>query len=597
MTLLLVPVWAPVITAVVLLFLPARVRRVFIGLSLVPVGAVAVALLAGMDLGGQVTVFASAFQQQTGVSFLSFSLHPIGGIALLGFTMVIPLGMLFGLEVSTKDQQAVALCALAGAAGVALADNFLTFLFFWEVLSITSATMIFLRRTEQAVKMAYRVLFLQLLGGLALTVGIVLHYHATGSFAMTAPAAGLPFFIAGIGVKAAFLPLHVWVPWGYPVAPFSASVLLAALCTKAGVFAVARILPASEGIALMGALMAIVAVSFALVQHDMRRLLSVHIVSQVGYMVAAIGLGNYYGVDGGLLHMANNMVYKALLFMCAGAVLYCTGTEDLHQLHHPPKGEEGPPLWRSLPLVTVGAVVGALAIAGTPLFNGYISKYLIKNASYGVEPVETILLVAGVGTALSFTKFIYFGFYKAQARVLRPPRTTMTVAIMISAAACVLFGVYPQALQVLLPHQTALNVYSLQGIFVSLQVIAVAVGVFALMKNILERGIHAPQWANGLAQIAAGTAHSAATGTVHLLDYITGGMQQLVSGAGDLSFKAIFRMFQKLDYQPGESRFFRFINVRNLEFDVMLVIVIFGVLAVWYLFMTLEIQIIHTNPF
>lgn len=597
MDLLLIPIVVPVVAAFVILFLPEKIRGAFLSICLLSLGGFALALLAGVDFGGQITVFSSAFQEQTGVSFLSFSLHPVGRIALFGFAFVIPIGLLFGLQVSTKTQQAVALCALAGAAGVALADNFLTFLFFWEVLSLTSATMIFLQRTEKAVKMAFRVLFMQLVGGLALTVGIVLHYHATGSFALTIPAAGLPFFIVGIGVKAVFLPLHVWVPWGYPVAPFPASVLLAALCTKAGVFAVARILPASEGIALMGAAMAIVAVIFALVQHDMRRLLSVHIVSQVGYMVAAIGLGSHYGVDGGLLHMANNMMYKALLFMCAGAVLYCTGTEDLHQLHHPPKGEDGPPLWRALPLITVGAVVGALAIAGTPLFNGYVSKYLIKNAAHGFEPVETILLVAGVGTALSFIKFLYFGFYKAQARVLRPPKPTMTAAILISAAACIFFGVYPEGMQGLLPHQSGLHVYSTQGITISLQLIAVAIVIFVLVRKILERGIHAPHWANSMVEVAAGTAHSAATGTVHIVDYIYGGMQQVVAGASDLSFKAVFEMLQKFDYRPGDSKFFRFINVRNLEFDIMLVIIIFGVLAVWYMFMTLQIQVIHTNPF
>jgi multicomponent Na+:H+ antiporter subunit D len=597
MSLLLIPVLLPLAAAVTLLFLSERKRKWLMAITLVLLGGFGLALLAGAEMGGHVTVFAAAFQEQYGISFLSFSLHPIGRIALFGFTVVISLGLLYGLGVASRVEQAVALCALAGASGVALADNFLTFLFFWEVLTLTSTTLIFLKRTDQAVKMAYRVLFMQLAGGLSLTVGIIMHYHATGSFALAVPAAGLPFFMLGIGVKAAFLPLHVWVPWGYPNAPFTNSVLLAALCTKAGVYAVARILPASWELALMGAAMAIVAVSIALVQHDMRRLLSVHIVSQVGYMVAAIGLGGHYGVDGGLLHMANNMIYKALLFMCAGAVLYSTGTEDLHALDHPPSGEAGPPLWRSLPVITAGAVVGALAIAGMPLFNGYVSKYLIKKAAHGFDPVETILLVAGVGTALSFTKFIYFGFIRAKARLIRKPTGPMTAAIAVSALACIVFGVYPQAIEGLLPHHSGVHVYSASGVGTALKIIGAALVIFAVFAKALERGIHAPRWANSMAGFSVAAAHTAATGTVYVADSILTGLQYIMAGAADLGYQAVFRVFQRLDYRPGDSKIFRVINISNMDFDIMLVIIIFGSLAMWYLFMTLEITIIHTNPF
>jgi multicomponent Na+:H+ antiporter subunit D len=597
MSLLLVPILLPPFVAILLLFLSEGKRKVLLACTLAILGGFGLALLAGADMGGHVTVAAAAFQEQYGISFLSFSLHPIGRIALFGFTAVLSLGLLFGMGVSTRVEQAVALFALTGAAGVSLADNYLTFLFFWEVLTLTSTTLIYLKRTKEAVKMANRVLFMQIVGGLSLTVGIILHYNATGSFELVAPAAGIGFFIAGIGMKAAFLPFYVWVPWGYPVAPLANSVLLAALCTKAGVFAVARILPASEGLALMGAMMAIVAVSIALVQHDMRRLLSVHIVSQVGYMVAAIGLGGHYGVDGGLLHMANNMIYKALLFMCAGAVLYSTGTEDLHKLHHPPRGEEGPPLWRSLPLISAGAMVGALAIAGTPLFNGYVSKYLIKKAAHGFEPVETILLVAGVGTALSFTKLMYFGFIKARARVVRPPTVNMTVAISVSALACIFFGVFPQAMGALLPLESSLHVYSVDGVTMSLKLIGAAILIFAAIAKILERGIHAPGWANSLAGFSATAAQTAATGSVFVADSFMAGVQFLVSGASQLGYRAIFGILQKLDYKPGESRVFRVINISNMDFDVMLVIVIFGALATWFLFMTVDIQITHTNPF
>jgi multicomponent Na+:H+ antiporter subunit D len=596
MSLLLLPIALPVLVAPILLFIPDKVRRILVFFCLLAVALFSLLLLTGMEMQA-VQLFESPFQAETGISFFSFSLHPYGRIAAFGFTMVLSLGLLFGLEVSKRMDHVIALFALAGAVGVAFADNFLTFLFFWEVLTLTSTMLIFLKRTTEAIEMGYRVLFLQLAGGLSLTVGIMMHYQVAGSFALTTPAAGLPFFILGIGMKAAFLPLHVWVPWGYPAAPFTNSVLLAALCTKAGVYGVARILPPSEAIAMMGAMMAIVAVSFALVQSNMRRLLSVHIVSQVGYMVAALGMGGHYGIDGGLLHMANNMVYKALLFMCAGAVLYATGSEDLHYLHHPDKDKEGPGFLKSMPIVTLGALAGALAIAGTPLFNGYVSKYLIKKAEYGFEPVETILLVAGVGTSLSFIKFFFFGFLTAKAKVLRPPTGTMQAAIGISALACIAFGAYPALMTNLIPEQSSLHVYSLQGILVSLQIIGTAVVVFFAVRGVLERGVHAPGWANRSVDVSWATARGGSLGLLKLFDASMAITQTAAASAGNLGFRSIFGFFQKLDYRPGSSKVFRVINVGNMDFDVLLVVIIFGVLATWFLFMTLQIQIIHINPF
>ena len=596
MLLLVLPIVVPMLLAPLMFILSQKVRCLLVLLCAASLCAFSMLLLAGLELDA-VRLFGSTFQAETGISFFSFSLHPYGRIAAFGFTLILSLGLLYGVEIVSPAEHAVALCALAGAVGVAFADNYLTFLFFWEVLTLTSTALIFLKRTKEATSAAYRVLFMQLAGGMALTVGILMHYHVTGSFDLVTPAAGLPFFILGIGVKATFLPLHVWIPWGYPAAPFTSSVLLAALCTKAGVYAVARILPPSEGLALMGALMAIVAVSFALVQSNMRRLLSVHIISQVGYMVAGIGLGGHYGIDGGLLHMANNMFYKSLLFMCAGAVLYATGSENLHELHHPHKGQEGPGFFKSMPLVSIGALVGALAIAGMPLFNGYVSKYLLKKAASGFEPIETILLVAGVGTALSFAKFMYFGFITGKAKVLRPPTATMQAAITVAALGCIAFGVYPELLHHLVPEHSSLHVYSAQGIQISLTIIAIAVGIFYVVKGILEKGVHAPVWANRVVDAGWANTRSGSSSMVRLVDAGLAATQTAAASAGNFGFKAIFGVLQKLDYRPGSSKVFRVVNVGNMDFDVLLVVVIFGVLATWFLFMTLQIQFIYINPF
>ena len=596
MNVLLLPVILPVVIAPILMFLQEKPRRVLLGGCLFIVFLFSLAVLTDNNFNGQVTLLNSDFQMDSGISYLTFALHPVGRVALFAFTFALSLGLLFGLQETKACEQAISLLALAGACGVALADNFLTFLFFWEVLTLTSVFLIFLKKTHHALQMAYRVLFLQLAGGLSLTVGIIMHYHATGSFAITEPAAGLVFFLLGIGMKAAFLPFSVWVAWGYPAAGFTGSVLLAALCTKAGVYGLARILPPSEFLTMMGALMAIIAVTFALLQHNLRSLLSVHIVSQVGYMVAGIGLGGHYGLDGAVLHMANNMMYKSLLFMCAGAVLYATGTEDLHHLYHPPQKESGPPLYKAMPIVAAGALVGAMAIAGTPLFNGYVSKYLIKHAAHGVEPVEFMLLAASVGTALSFMKFMWFGVIRARAKVTRRPKPTMLLAIGITAAACILFGVYPQAIAGLLVHNTELHVYEASGILISLRLIGIALVLFLLVKNILIRGIHAPHWVNKGAAFG-GKAIQSAAGVFYILKASLSGLQYVGEFIASFGYKIFFKVFQQVDYRPGGSGFFRYVNFSNLDFDILLVMLIFGALAIWNLMATLELQIIYTSPF
>ncbi len=596
MNLMLIPVIAPVVVAPVLMFLPIKIRRAVLLLFLSVMAFIAFYLLTGTEIES-VTLFSSAFQVQSGMSFLSFSLHPYSRIAAFGFTLVVALGLLYGLEVARPIDQAVALGALSGAVGVAFADNYLTFLFFWEVLTLTTTALIFLQGTTEAIRMAYRVLFMQLIGGLFLTVGIVMNYSATGSFALDVPQAGLAFFVAGIGVKAAFLPLHVWVPWGYPAAPFPSSVILAALCTKVGVYAVARVLPPAEGIALMGALMSIVAVSFALVQSDLRRLLSFHIVSQVGYMVAGVGIGTHYGVDGGLLHLVNHMIYKALLFMSAGAVIYATGTENLHELHHPEKGREGPRLWKVIPVAAIGAVVGALAISGTPLFNGYVSKYLLKKAAYGINPVETLLLVAGVGTALSFAKFVYFGFIVAKAATTRRPTLTMQVAIALSAAACIITGVRPELLTNLLPYASSLHVYSFDGVTMALKIIGAGIVIFAVISGILEKGLHVPNWLNNAADSLGRKLPQLGIALLKLMDKAALAVLKLFSTIARYIYEFFFGLFQKLDYRPGQSKIFQTINISNIDFDIMLVVIIFGAIAVMYLAMALDIKVFFHSPF
>ncbi len=427
---------------------------------------------------------------------ISFSEHPYSRIAVFGFTLVGALGLLYGLQLSRASEQAAALVALASAVGIVFSNNFIVLFVFWEMLTLSTAGLIVLRRTSEAIMAGIYFLSFHLAGGLVVLFGMLQHYQAAGSFVLTEPQAGLPLFMIGFGFKAAFLPLHVWVARGYPSANFPSSVLLAGLTTKIGVYALARILPPHEVIMFMGASMAVVGVTCALLQHNMRRLLSYHIISQVGYMVAGVGLATQMAVDGALMHVVNHMLYKALLFMSVGAVLYATKTEDLHDLVHEDSEEEEAQkksIWKAMPLVTIGAIVGALAISGVPLFNGYVSKYLLKIAFYGMGPAETMLMIASIGTAASFCKLIAFGFIQGRAKIIDKVPLSSQLAIFVTAFFCVFFGVYPQVVDNLLPYASAVDhVYYGDAIWSAMRLVIAGSLLFLNLSALLRRGIHLP---------------------------------------------------------------------------------------------------------
>jgi len=431
---------------------------------------------------------------EAGLAPIAFTAHPYARMVVFGFLFVGAIALLFGLQVADPREQAVSLVAVASAVGIGFSANFITLFLFWEVLTFSVAILIMLKLTPHAISMGFKFLIFHIVGGLMLFTGILQHHVATGSFIIEKPAAGLIFFALAIGFKAAFLPFHVWVAWAYPAASFPTSVVLAGLTTKVGVYAVVRILPPDPAIVLMGASMAVFGVCCALMQKDMRRLLSYLIIGQVGYMVAGAGVAGSYGVDGSLLHVINHMLYKALLFMSAGSVLLVAGTENLHDLTHRGGNEHAPPVWRGAPIAALGASIGALAISGIPPFNAYVSKYLLKIAMSGAGPAEIMLMFASVGTVVSFCKFYYFGFIKGRAYVKQEITGSMKAAILIASASCIVLGVYPYLVNAILPYHSNLAVYNPDGIITALKFLGIGLVAFVALVKVLERGIKPPAW-------------------------------------------------------------------------------------------------------
>ncbi|MCK8816053.1 hypothetical protein MWH28_01575 [Natroniella sulfidigena] len=355
-----------------------------------------------------------------------------------------------------------------------------SFYFFWELMTISSYFLIFDRTKPITEQTSYYYFIMHLVGGVSLLWGILLNYSVTGSIALTTIEHGLPFFIVAVGIKLAFIGVHTWLPKNYSNVPFYTSVVLSAFTTKAGVYALYRLLGAVS-LGYAGTISAIVGVIFALKQTEARRLLSYHIISQIGYMIAGIGVGTTLGVAGGMFHLFNHILYKGLLFMVIGVVIYATGKGDLIDLGG---------LSKKLPFTTFCGVVASLAIAGAPFFNGYVSKLVIKS---GLEdPVlQWGLYIAGIGTALSFMKFMYFGFFRErEVEVERKPTMIMKLGMGLVAGVIILIGLVPGVLESIANLETGVDYFSLAYLWESSQPILIAAVIFKLAHDIIEPHEH-----------------------------------------------------------------------------------------------------------
>ncbi len=403
------------------------------------------------------------------------------------FGIITLLAIVYAAAVATPRLHLFALLYAGASLGAVFAGDWITLLFMWEVMAITSTFLIWQERGE-AIGAGYRYLLFHGLGGTLLAAGIALLFLG-GASPIVGPLAGIPdatyqlwasvLIVLGIGVNCAFIPLHTWLPDAYPRAHFAASVFLSVYTTKAAVYLLARAEPGSEYIAFMGALMAVYGVVFAVFQNDMRRLLSYHIISQVGYMVAGVGLLGWLGaasavgqlgLDGGMAHVFNHILYKALLFMAVGVIIWRTGEVALTRLGG---------LQRRMPVTAFAFWVAAFSISGVPLFNGYVSKGMVLLAAGEASTWLWVLLeIASFGTFLSFLKLGYFAFLRPGGMEASDPPRLMQAAMLGSAALCIVLGVYPAPLYALLPYQLAYDAYALDHVVSALVVLGAAAVVF-----------------------------------------------------------------------------------------------------------------------
>jgi len=400
------------------------------------------------------------------------------------FTIMAFIGMMYGLHVKDAGQHMAAYFYIGSALGVTFAGDYFTLFVFWEIMAFASAYLVFAQRDDAAVKAGFRYILVHIAGGVFLLGGIILHYAETGSiiFGPIEQNGSAAFYLimTGFILNAAVPPLHAWLADAYPEATVTGAVFMCAFTTKTAVYVLVRAFPGTELLVWLGVIMALYGVVYAVLENDCRRLLAYHIVSQVGYMVAGVGMGTYMTLNGSVSHAFAHILYKALLFMGAGAVIYMTGRRKLTELGG---------LYRTMPVTLTLYMIGGFAISAFPLFSGFVSKSMVvAGAAADHRPIVALLLtMASAGTFLhTGLKLPYYMFFGKDSG-LRPkePPMNMLIAMGIAAFLCIAIGVVPGQLYNILPYPVHFEPYTGDHVTSALGILMfTALGFFLLLKKL-----------------------------------------------------------------------------------------------------------------
>ncbi len=399
----------------------------------------------------------------------------------LGAFIAVLYSLHLGKEDSATLQHTAALVYAGSGLGAVFAGDLVTLFLFWELLAVSSAFLVFARGTRRARRAGMRYLVIQVVSGVALLAGAMVRAVETGGdvsfgFIGLEGLAGWLVF-AAIAVKGAFPLVHNWLTDAYPESTPTGTVFLSAFTTKVAVYALARAFPGTDLLVYVGAAMACYPIFFAVIENDLRRVLSYSMINQIGFMVCGVGVGTAIAVNGAVAHAFNDVLFKGLLFMSMGAVLHRTGTAKASELGG---------LWRTMPWTTGLCMVGAASISALPLFNGFVSKALIMTAlieehHYWIWPV---MLFASAGVVEhAGIKIPFFAFFAHDSGIrTREPPWNMLAAMTVGAVACVLIGSMPQLLYERLPHAMDYSPYDLPHVLTQVQLLAFAVGAVVLFR-------------------------------------------------------------------------------------------------------------------
>ncbi|MBW1769622.1 MAG: Na(+)/H(+) antiporter subunit D [Deltaproteobacteria bacterium] len=396
------------------------------------------------------------------------------------FHIISFIAILYALHVKDSVQHVAGLVYAGSALGVVFAGDLFTFFIFWEMLTVASIFLIWARKTKAAQGAGFRYLMVHAAGGLCLLAGIVLYVNQTGSIefgfiGLDGTAATYLIFL-GFGLNCAWPVLHPWLTDAYPEATITGTIFLSAFTTKCAVYALARAFPGTETLIWIGAVMAGFPIFFAVIENDLRRVLAYSLINQVGFMVVGIGIGTHLAINGAIAHAFNDILFKALLFMSMGAVMYRTGKIN---------GTALGGLYRTMPLTCIFCMVGAASISAFPLFSGFVSKSMVMDAAAAghMRVIWFILLFASAGVfhhaGIKIPFFAFFG-HDSGMRPKEAP-VNMLLAMGIAAFLCIFIGSFPGPLYSLLPYPVDYAPYTMPHVVGQTQILFFSALAFTLL--------------------------------------------------------------------------------------------------------------------
>ncbi|MFH1101296.1 MAG: proton-conducting transporter membrane subunit [Methanobacteriota archaeon] len=349
------------------------------------------------------------------------------------------------------------LLMVTGLYGIFLTGDIFNLYVFFELTVICSYILITFGDKKTSLKASFKYLILGSIASFFFLLGIGLLYIKTGLLNIEYLSMHIhkidtqtqmvifSLFLGAIGIKAAIIPFHTWLVSAHSTAPSPISAILSGITVKTGIYIFIRVFALgftlqnlNEIIMVFGAITALGGVIGALVEWDIKRLLAYHTISQIGFIVVGIGTFSTIGVAGGLYHIVNHAIFKGLLFLCAGAIIYRTGTKDIR--------EHG--IGKTMPVTLVTYIIAALAISGITPINGAVSKSMIESSVYDYPIIWLILVFATIGTITTFSKILYYSFIKSAKKDKETSKYhevpfSMQLSMIVLAFLCILLGVLP----------------------------------------------------------------------------------------------------------------------------------------------------------
>ncbi len=424
------------------------------------------------------------------LAFLDYRIEPLEGSPVRRlfatiFAIMVLIGGLYAYRQAKWYELAAAYAYAAGAIGVSFAGDLISLFLFWELMALFSTVVVWCGGTPAARQAGIRYAVMHLLGGVILKVGIegvIVHTGSIDVQPMLATNFDTWMILIGILINTAAPPVSAWLADSYPESSPTGSVFLSAFTTKTAVLALILLFPGEPVLIGIGLFMVMYGIIYALLENDIRRILAFSIVNQVGFMVCAIGIGTEMAINGAAAHAFAHIIYKALLFMSAGVVVYRTGMNRCTDVGG---------LFRTMPLTAICGIIGALAISGFPLTSGFTTKTMISQAAANDSLVFVYFMLAAASAGVFLhagIKFPWFVFFQKDSG-LRPKDApwNMGLAMIVFAGLCILIGVAPELLYRFLPYQVDYEAYTASKVLFYLQLLLFSGLAFFLLLPLMKR--------------------------------------------------------------------------------------------------------------